>query len=271
MHVGLDLIIQYYSDPRPDRRAELEYCVRRNLANRHVDSVHNLGAHDTPLPDDIRGHSKFTTVGIDHRMTFRDAFDHANRHLVGRMVGICNLDIFLDDDSDWHSAERLVRSSSLVLCQSRTEFSPVGGMHLDPTFARLAFANAQDAWFFVAPLQLPAIDFELGTLGCDNALAERIKRAGAIPVNMASRYRILHYDVCRGKQGGNTNEMHRCEAASRGTTYSQYPEQDGCYLTPDIDMIPSIDDLLRTLAVDEIRRYQIISDIVSERIQIRNT
>ena len=248
----------------------MDYCVRRNLANRHVDRIHSLAAHDTPIPDDIRSHRKFTPVCLDRRLTFRDAFDHANRNLAGRMVGICNLDVFLDEASDWASAEHLVRGRAIVLCQSRTEFSITGDTHLDPTFASLAFANAQDAWFFVAPLELPAIEFELGTLGCDNALAERIKRAGAIPVNMASRYRILHYDVCRGKQGGNTNEIHRQEALSRGTTYSQYPERDGCYLTPDIDMIPSVDDLLRTLAVDEIRRYQIVSDIVSERIQIRN-
>lgn len=268
--MGLELIIDYCADSRTARQEEYDFCVRQNLAHPFVQRIHNLGISSVDIPEDIRTHSKWCTAHVDRRMTFSDAFTYANERLEGKMVGICNLDIFLDGASDWAGAEALLRGSNVVLCQSRTEFAPPASTYLDPAFARLAHANAQDAWFFIAPLNPPAIDFEIGTIGCDNALAERIRRTGAIPVNMASRYRVLHYDVCRGKHGANTNAVHQQESQARGTVYSRFPERDGCYLTPDIDMVPSIDRLLEQLGVDEIRRYQIVSDIVTERIKIRN-
>jgi hypothetical protein len=52
-----------------------------------------------------------------------------------------------------------------------------------PGFARIAFAVAQDAWIFRAPFEVADCDFEIGTLGCDNALAHRIKCAGRLPIN----------------------------------------------------------------------------------------
>lgn len=269
--MGLELIVQYYSDDRECRKNELDFCVRMNLSHPFIDRVHSLSENDGGIPEDIRTSSKFTSVCLGRRMTFQDAFEYANGTLVGKMIGISNLDIFLDNaSSDWEAAERLLRARPVVLCQSRTEFSADGQVYLDPVFTRLAFANAQDAWFFISPLRLENIDFEVGTLGCDNAIADRIKKAGVLPVNMASRYRIFHRDECRGKHGGNTNQSHRSEAAARGQVYSRFPEKDGYHLLPDIDLVPSVDEVLKALGVDELLRYRIVSEILTERIRISN-
>jgi hypothetical protein len=269
--MGLDLIVQYFGDERDGRRAEYDFCVRRNLAHPYVDTVYSLGVEGLPPPDDIAGHPKFQPRPLSRRLRFRDAFEFANANLGGRMVGICNLDIFLDSaTSDWAAAEALIRSAPIVLCQSRIEFDPPDRTHLDPAFLRLAFAAAQDAWFFVPPLSVENIDFELGTLGCDNALADRIKRAGGIPVNMASRFRVCHYDVFRGKTGATTNAVHEREAGRRGRPASTFPEREGCYLLPDIDMLPSIDAVVKALGLSPLRRYQLICDILSQEIKIKN-
>lgn len=50
-------------------------------------------------------------------------FAYDSRHLTGRVVGICNLDVFLDPASDWAAAEPLLRRVKVVLCQSRVEFT----------------------------------------------------------------------------------------------------------------------------------------------------
>lgn len=268
--MGIDLVIHYCGDSRAQRLAEYDLCVAKNLENPFVDAVHNLGIAAVPIPDRFRTHPKWRQVVIDRRMTFADAFRYASSTLAGRFVGICNLDIFLDATSDWNAAERLVRTTQIVLCQSRLEYAADGSIHRDPDFGRLAFATAQDAWFFVAPITPPSCEFEIGTMGCDNALADRLRKAGRVPVNMASRYRVLHVDNFRNKNGANTKAVHTHESIERGTVYSRFPEREGCYLVPDIDLVKSVDSLMTLLQVDDLRRYQVICDLVSERIRITN-
>ncbi len=183
METSLDLLIQYVNAPQPARAAEYDYCVRRNLANPSIASVHSLNTPDTVAPEEFRNHPKYHESPIEKWMTYRDAFAYANRHLTGKTVCIANLDIFLDaEDSDWPRAAEMV-SQPLVLCLSRLEFNADGTTFEDPGFERVAFAVTQDAWIFRAPFEVPDCDFEIGTLGCDNALAHRIKRAGRLPVN----------------------------------------------------------------------------------------
>lgn len=268
--MGVHLLIDYYDDVRPDRREELLTSVRRNLANPAVEAVYNLGSAECRPPDDVVSHPKFQSHPVGRRLTFQDAFAFANARLAGRFVGACNLDISLDSASDWAAAEILVRNNNLVLCQSRTEYAADGSTRLDPMFEKLAYANAQDAWFWVAPLEPPNCDFELGTLGCDNAIADRIRRAGRIPANLASRFRILHLDLCRNKHGGNTNAVHRQEQQTRSTVYSRFPEREGFYLLPDFDKITSLDQLVADLRISQLQKYQIICDTMSRFIKIAN-
>lgn len=267
----IDLIIQYCGSKNEARQQEFNECLRRNLKNPSIHSIHNLVDQPVELPEFAKNSPKFHSHPLNRWMTFRDIFNFANEHLQGRFVGVCNLDIFLDDrESNWDEAERLVRERNLVLCQSRIEFESDEKKYLDPAFSRLAFANAQDAWFFVPPIEITNVNFEIGTMGCDNAIADRFKKAGRIPVNMGGRYKIYHYDICRGKTGQITNQFHKKDRDSRGAVYSRFPEREGTYLTPEMDMVPSIDELVRMLQLDPIRRYQIISDLMTEKIRIIN-
>ncbi len=268
--MGIHLILHYCSDSRSERRAEYDYCVRRNLANPHIERIHNLGIDDVQVPEEFRDHQKWSDHFINRRMMFADAFRYANQLLLGEMVGICNLDTFLDEHAKWDEAEGLLRSKKVFLCQSRTEFKPPESFWIDEAFARLAHANAQDAWFFIPPLSPPDTNFEIGTLGCDNAIAERVLRVGHMPINLGSRYKVMHYDLYRGKKGGNTNAVHRAEASKRGTVYSRFPEREGCYLVPDFDRIQSLDQLAADLGLSPLQKYQLICETLSRYIRICN-
>lgn len=268
--MGLELILHYFDDGRSDRQLEYDFCVRKNLEHPFVDRIHNLGLRDASVPPEFRSHPKWHDALVDQRMTFKDAFDHANRHLAGRMVGICNLDTFLDAGSDWSKAESLLRQNKVVLCQSRLEFTPPATTHLDPKFANFYHGITQDAWFFLAPLEPPDIEFEIGTLGCDNALAERIRRLDYLPVNLASRFKVMHYDVCRSKDAYNTVQIHHAEARSRTGVVSRHPERDGCYLVPDFDRITSLDTLVAELGLSPLLKYKLISEIMTRFIRINN-
>lgn len=269
--MGIHLIVDYYQDSRPARAEEFLTCLRKNLGHPEVECVWNLGGRDALLPDDIRRHEKYRCEPLGDRLTFHQAVAFANERLSSCFVGIINLDIYLDTPSDgWGPAENLVRQSNVVLCQSRVDLQADGTLTRDPGYARLAFANTQDGWFFVPPLDVPNIDFELGTLGCDNAFAHRLTLAGKVPVNMGSRYRLIHVDLCRGKHAGNANAVHATENATRQSTYSSYPEREGCYLVPDIDLLGDLESVAKALNLTDLQKYRMKCDMLSQIIKINN-
>jgi hypothetical protein len=263
----LHLIIQYCNDPRPARQAEYDQCVGRNLDNAHIAAVHNLVEPTTRVPETIRVHQKYREQPLSRWMTYRDAFAFANADLAGEVVAIANLDIFLDPTSPWDRVAEVLDPAGIVLCLSRIEFTPVGPPFKDPQLDQMAFANSQDAWVFRAPLEVPDCDFEIGTLGCDNAIAQRIKDAGRIPVNLAERFRIFHYDLARGKTFANHAQVHAAEAATRP---HPHPERQGQYLVPNMDQVKSVDELLEALKVSDLQRYMVICDVLSFFVKVGN-
>ena len=160
----IHLIIQYCNDPRPARQAEYDECVRRNLANGHIATVHNLIEPQTVVPEEFQHHPKHKLHPLGRWMTYRDAFEYAGAKLAGQIVAIANLDIFLSRSSPWDSVPQVI-DSGIVLCQSRTEYAPDRAPFKDPEFDQMFYANSQDAWIFRAPLEVPQCDFEIGELG----------------------------------------------------------------------------------------------------------
>jgi hypothetical protein len=262
----LHVIVQYSNHPLPQRAAEYDECVRRNLANPHIAKLHNLVEPQTIVPAEFKSHPKYVQQPLPRWMTYRDAFNYANANLAGEIVCLCNLDIFLDPTSPWE-ATRPILEDRIVLCQSRIEFDPPNAPFKDPGFSKMAFANSQDAWLFVPPFEVPDCDFEVGVLGCDNAIADRIHRGGRVPVNLADRYRIFHYDRVRKKTSKNQEEVHASEASRRP---QRHPEREGQYLVPNFDQVNSADEIINSLNVTPMERYQVICSVINQLLKIHN-
>lgn len=263
----IHIIQQYCNHELKAREDEYQFCFRQNLSNPFVARVHNLVHPSIMVPEEFRRHEKYVeVVQPSSWITFQEAFRYANQALAGEVACIANLDIFLDHTSDWSAAVDLLRAG-VVLSLSRTEIDGTGAIYKDPEFAKVHFANTQDAWLFRAPLDVPGCDFDIGTLGCDNALADRIRRAGRIPVNSPNQFRILHYDVARGKTPKNHGLIH---AAARGDRANSRPEEIGQYLLPDIDQVRSLDALADSLRLSDLERYVVACDMMSRLIRVNN-
>jgi hypothetical protein len=267
MQPALHLLIQYCNSPLPARQAEYDFCVRRNLHNPWIAKVHNLVEPATTVPDEFRTHPKYVEHPLDHWMTYADALQYANENLAGQVACLANLDIFLDDSqTQWSNISPLLDAGA-VLCLSRIEFDAGGKTFLEPGFIEWAFANTQDAWIFRAPFSVPDCGFEIGTLGCDNAFAERVRRAGRLPFNAPGRFRIYHFDRCRGKTFENQHEVQAAERAGRPR---RRPEKDGQFLVPDFDRVKSVDALLKNLKVSDLQKYSIICEVMNRFVRLRN-
>src|SRR5579862_5529441 len=251
MTPAIHLIVQYCNASTPSRQDEYDYCLRRNLNNPHIIKIHNLIEPQTKVPEEFRDHKKYFEHPLGRWMTYADALEYASTNLPGQIACLSNLDIFLDDEkTDWSQVALFV-DQSIVLCLSRIEFDGRGKTYKDPGFEKLAFANTQDVWIFRSPFQTPESDFEIGTLGCDNAFADRIRRAGRMPLNAATRFPIFHFDQCRGKSFANQAEVH---AADRAHRPRRRPEDAGQYLVPDFDQVQSVDVVLKSLNVPDLQR-----------------
>ena len=301
----INIILQSYKETNLDRLKELEYCIRRNLENPYVKSIHDFGEG---LIGDIPSSSlgpkyHFVNNPGNKWLTFDMAIRYANEKSVAVDVAvdipvpnernnywcIINLDIFLDSESPWD----LIRgrlNDGFVYAQSRHEFDILSNgkkvIKMDDNFARMYHANTQDAWLFKTPVNIDSTDknsydFELGFLGCDNAIAERLVKNGYNVINQPVTYKIFHYDIAKGKTSSNYMEKHAKETkameAKNIKPKNKYPERIGSYLVPNYDQLvgnnQDIDflNIIRGLGgCSNWERYEFISKLLSDRVIISN-
>lgn len=259
----LHLIIQYYAERDADRKRELDYCLRKNLADPRIAMVHDLQAESVP-PDDIRTHPKYQASHSGQWLTFARAFQYANDHLSGHMVALANLDIFLSDE---FSVNRLnYMSSRVVLALARWEFDDsTGRMWLDAAFEEKEMSVSQDMWVFKSPIEVEACDFRLGTIGCDHAIAHRLHASGYWPVNDCLRFRICHLDRCRGKCGSNTLKFHR-----QRPEIQSYAGSDGSMMVPMLRDQISLDAIAEKLGMEQFAKYRALLTMWNDNLRLRN-
>jgi len=259
----LQLIVQYYQEPRPDRKHELDYCLRRNLADSRIASVHDLQAAVAP-PEDIRTHAKYRQVPWGEWLTFAEAFRYANERLAGQYVALANLDVFLS--AEFPVGMLTTMSPHVVLALARWEYDAKSeAMWLDPTFARFDMAVSQDMWVFKSPIQVQNCDFKLGTLGCDHAIAHRLHVSGYIPVNDCQRFRICHFDRCRGKSGADGLAFHQ-----QRPEIQSYPGSEGGRLVPMLQDDISLDATAKRLGLGPLSKYRALLDLWNANLRLRN-
>jgi len=241
-------------------------------------------------------------------LTFEMAIDYANKQSVNKNLNtgdywcILNLDIFLDNKSKWNTLRGQI-NNGFIYAQSRHEFIGCDNnsnsnsnsnskklkenSKMDSNFAKMYHANTQDAWLFKTPLDCndKNIDynFELGFLGCDNAIAERFMKSGYKVINQPLTYKIFHYDIAKGKTSSNFLEKHTKETKEKLSKLikpkNKYPERKGSYLVPNYDQMLNANNgqdinllgLTQNLGgCSNWERYEFISRLFSDRIIINN-
>ena len=269
----LNIIIQTYHEKNTDRLNELVLCIVSNLQNINVNKVINLyeGPDDIYLPDIIRNHPKYICKNGFERLTYKNAFDYSNEHLNGEIVGLMNTDIMLADDFRIDDLHKILKDK-VVIANARHEIELNGGKtFLDENFKRMFHAHTQDAWFYKTPIQVENADFELGLVGCDNAIAHRFQVSGYIIYNMPERFKIIHVDSLRGKNSQNFSEFHK-ENEAKKQIKNKHPENEGQLLVPNYDAVKqmSFDKFLQMLGFTEEEKVWLMTRAISEKIKIKN-
>ena len=184
----LNLYVNSYTDRSPERQAEIDQCLRRNIDNPLIARV--VLIDETGKPP---AHPKVTPVPFKGRPTFDDYFDVIGRHTApGDVNVITNSDVYFDDSlgrlADLDLMGRLLTLLRYeVLADGSTELCNYHGS---------AMSNSQDAWIFRGKPRLRTkADFTLGRPGCDCRLARLFWEAGYEVYNPAFDLKSYHLHV----------------------------------------------------------------------------
>jgi hypothetical protein len=245
-------------------------------------------------------------------LTYENAIKYSNKleciQKYGSYWGIINCDIFLDSNSNW-LLMRGQLNNDFIFAQSRHEFNILENSGkstsvMDKNFAQLYHCNTQDGWFYKTPLNILTecthnntigihneydkkfdINFEIGFLGCDNAIADRLRKFGYNIINQPETYKIMHYDIIRGKNSSNYLDKHMTNNKTdnhkpNNKPDNKHPEINGCYLVPNYDQLLNYNigngeiDLASMInklgGISNWEKYKIISELLSTRIIINN-
>ena len=208
-HRTINLIIQYFVDDNRKRQEEYHECIRRNLKSPLIKKIYNIQEGTYKLPKEFLKHPKMVNItGNFDRMTFRYAFEFANKHLNGEIVAIANLDIIFDDTAiGWSTLASFFTTNPDItkfVALSRHETDVNGKAWTDPA----AFCGqSQDAWVFKSPIVV--YNDYLFCVGnspqAENVIARNLVDEGVIVANMGLSWRVLHLDRVRfggGHSGG---------------------------------------------------------------------
>lgn len=192
---SIQLIVQYYLCADPARQEEIDTCLRNNLTNPLISTIHLLTEEDFDF-DQFPNANKIVQTVIGERLTFEAAFLYANAaDPEGNLVWILsNADIYFDDTLrlvEWQNLD------GVVYALTRHDVQADGTIKLvDASFAH----GCQDVWIFRSPLPLNKMftQFYLGIPGCDNRIAYELIQAGMVTLNPCLQITALHMDLASG-------------------------------------------------------------------------
>jgi SAM-dependent methyltransferase len=155
------LFYNYYVDKDPQRRKEIDFCLKQNLNNSLIDII-VLESDTNPTFDFFI--EKINLLSGDDDINI-----------------ICNSDIFLD--STIQLVQNIKKKEFYAL--SRYDWN-------NNTSSFFDVADSQDTWIFRGKVDNVKADFQLGKLGCDNRIAHEFKMAGYTVINPSKSIKTYH-------------------------------------------------------------------------------
>lgn len=198
----------YFSDSNLQRRLEFLHCIYANLSLDFIDGMIvflEREEHKNDLPDN----PKIQYVLLNRRMEFQDAVEHAQTQLEPQsIVIILNLDIFLEDSDQWRNIDQeffQVGHNKKALALTRHHIQSLDDPQITIEVDSWLEGHFCDAWILKTPLDPEFLkqDFRF-CVGhapqCDNLMMGLMSNYYHT-YSWGSKYRIYHYDVCRGLVG----------------------------------------------------------------------
>lgn len=168
------LITSWYPEPNAARRAELLYCLNRNLEHPLISRVWLMVEGQAEVPH----HPKIRVKNGAQRPQFKDLIKLANGQ--SGLILLANTDIYFD--------ETLAMAQFITpnACYALTRWD------VDTKLRFYGRDCSQDAWIFRSPIKISGGNYTPGKPGCDNKLAWELAEAGNRVTNPSRSIRACH-------------------------------------------------------------------------------
>ncbi len=200
-------ITSWYNEKNLTRAEELRICVQNTINSKDIDKVYLLNENSAPhnfytgesSPYQFTNGCKLQIIPIEERPTFAKFFNVANNVAEkGDIVIIANTDIYPEE-----GMRELIKNIGDNDCYALARYD----IQEDGSKVLLNRWDAQDLWVFKAPIKENIeCDFENGRAGSDNAIAERLHRAG---YNVSNPSRSIKFNHLHTSQVHNYNPDHK--------------------------------------------------------------
>lgn len=196
------LVTQIFKSTSNVTNEDMMMTLSRNVENLLIKSIHILT--ESLMDFSMYNYSgKIQQVVVGKRLTFRDAFELANRKLSQHLVILANADIYFDETitkvHEFFSTDNSSRGDTIFL--SLLKWRHGNGVDLSLSLR----TDSQDAWVFqppVSPTILLKSDFALGLPRCDNRLAQVLFEEGVTNINAALAVHAI--EIHNSHRVGNT-------------------------------------------------------------------
>jgi hypothetical protein len=187
------LFQQYYVPKLPNRRREINYCMKKNVHSGYFDKIFlmNEKIYDKfdlrELDDPV-----IQQINLKRRMTYQDVIDYTKTNLPKHCyVVIANSDIYFNETLFSMFNINLHKTLLALL-----RFDLIGDLY-DKDYQQINIFgprdDSQDVWIFKKQPGLPSdASFYLGQKGCDNAISGVFLHSKFRVVNPAFNIQTIH-------------------------------------------------------------------------------
>jgi len=205
------LITTYYKTMNIERNNEIDKCLLNNIHNKYIETIYLLNNQyfEFDFLDDIQK-IKIKQIIIstknDYKLLFKDAILFINHYLKDKVCILSNSDIYFNE------------TLSLVSNLSKNIFYALLRYEEDENNCFQIFSkdniprnDSQDSWIFKSPLHVNVnrLNFEFGTLGCDNIFATIVSNNCNIQIRNPSLDIIsIHVHTSNFRTYNEKNRIH---------------------------------------------------------------
>jgi len=164
------LITTYYISKVISRQKEIQKCLIKNCENEYIEKIYLLNDNYYDMSF-LQNDYKIIQIIIPcTKLNFKDAVKFINENLQDNICILANSDIYFDN-----SLLKITSMNNKFYALLRYDEDEFNNKNLFKLYD-CPRDDAQDAWIFQSPLNinLNEIDFNFGTLGCDNIFANKI-------------------------------------------------------------------------------------------------
>jgi hypothetical protein len=173
------LITTFYIPNNETREKEINLCLQKNCENPFIKKIYLLNDKIYKLPLSEEEQNKIEQIIINsspnYKLRFDDAVNFINtcKECIGNYCILSNSDIYFDKTLEKINNETMTNNVFALLRYDNNCEDGTISLYSKEGVPR---SDSQDSWIFKSPLKTDTslLNFEFGTLGCDNVFANII-------------------------------------------------------------------------------------------------